>query len=259
MVKFDIKPEDILHCRILRKILGRKHSVDNQDKIIECKEVIEESGGRFIVHSVEELFWVAMMVNEKGYNFIGKTVELADDLDLRGYKWVPIGHSLQNVFSGIFDGRGKCIRGVKVETDQRYAGFFGVVMGMDKLQTAEVRDLYLSNIQIEGVSLKTYAGGLIGYAMEGVLVEKCLVAGLVESKYCAGGIVGYAEDCVSVRRCLMQGKVIGKELWGTLVCCLTENSTLVDSRSEVTDLYDRPEECLVGEHDDSSLISGCCA
>lgn len=217
------------------------------------REMAEESGGKYIVHCAENLFWLAMRVNERGDNFLGKTIQLRADIDLSGRRWVPIGKDLQTAFCGIFDGCGHCISGLTMTGDFSYAGFFGVIMGANKVITAEVYNLRLSGVRIEGRGSKTYAGGVTGYALEGVRIEKCMVGGSVVGCSCCGGIVGYAEDSVSVRRCYMRGKVGGDEVVGALVGKLLVNSTLINCGNAVNDLYGRPEVSDIGYCDETSL------
>lgn len=213
----------------------------------------EESGGRYVVRCAENLFWLAMMVNEQGNTFAGKTILLSADIDLCGCPWIPIGKNLNTPFCGIFDGCGHCVSGIHTVSEEPYLGFFGVVMGMNKVMMVEISNLRLSEIRIESRGTKAYVGGVAGYALEGVRIEKCMVGGSMVSTYCCGGIVGYAEDCVSVRRCAVRGKVVGNEVMGALVGKLLVNSTLINCCNAVTDLYGCPQGQDVGVCDETSL------
>lgn len=226
-------------------------------KLLVCREIQESSGGSYIVRSVEELMWVAMMVNEQKFSFAGETIVLAADLNLKGYDWIPIGCSRTTPFQGIFDGGGKYITGLRVRGDGDCVGFFGAVAGVQKLWRAEVRNMRLSEIRIQGMGEHTYAGGLIGCAQDGVLVEKCVVGGVVESHYGAGGLIGRAEDGVAIRSSSVRGQIVGEVLSGSLVGSLMEHSTLFNCRSVVTDHGGQHLGVLVGEMDENSLIREC--
>lgn len=217
------------------------------------QEMADEGNGRYVVRCAANLFWLAMMVNEQGEHFPGKTIQLGADIDLEGCPWLPIGKDLKTAFSGIFDGCGHTIGGINVLSSAPYAGFFGVIMGVDKVFTAEIYNLRLSGIRIAGREGNIYAGGVAGYALDGVRIEKCVVGGRIEGERCCGGIVGCAEDCVTVRQCRMRGKVGGKEVAGALVGRLTVNSTLINCNNTATDLWGRAEARYVGFCDDTSL------
>lgn len=242
-----------------RKWLGLYSAREQeQERRSICPEMIEEmkeeASGKYYVRNAGHLFWLAGMVNEKGHNFQCKTIVLAEDIDVRDYWWEPIGRSVKNAFCGVFDGNGHSIRGIRVDSDSAYAGFFGVVTGVNKLVIAEVYHLCLEDVRIKGRGEWTCAGGLIGYAQEGVRVEKCFVAGSIESVYCAGGIVGCAEDCVSVRNSECRGKVKGNDITGAWVGRLVTNSTILNCRNYMNDLSGRPEERPVGATDLTSLV-----
>ena len=74
-----------------------------------------------------------------GEKFEGKTVKLTSDIDLAGHAWTPIGNgsrlvsvALGNQFKGTFDGNGKTISNLNINTTQGtdYAvGLFGIVNG----------------------------------------------------------------------------------------------------------------------------------
>lgn len=228
---------------------------DNVQRAMLYQEIVEEPDGKFLVRCASNMYWLAMMVNEQQYNFAGKTIRLVEDIDLGGAPWVPIGKDMRTAFCGVFDGCGKCITGMQIYGDLKYAGLFGVVTGVDKLLTAEIYNVRLSEINIKTTNEHAYAGGVVGYAQEGVRIEKCSVGGMVESTYCAGGIIGGTEDCVTVRRCHIRGKVAGGEITGALVGKLATNSTLINCGNAALDLYGRPEERMVGYCDETSLVS----
>ena len=219
-----------------------------------CHEVKEDTNGNYTVRSVEDMYWLAKMVNDYGYNFVGKTIRLGADIDFKGLPWVPVGTTVRKAFSGIFDGCGYCISGIRVEGEVRYAGLFGVISGVNKLLTAEVYNLRLSSFSVKSTHLSAFVGGVAGYTNEGVRIEKCLVAGVFEGKCYTGGIVGVMEDCASVRRCAIRGKVDGGQEAGAIAGRMQINSTVINCRNDATDLYGRSVSRLVGEWDETSLI-----
>ena len=60
--------------------------------------------------------WFAKKINES----TGATLKaiLIKDVDLGDQLWIPIGDKLRSEFKGEFDGNGKTISRLKIETDQ---------------------------------------------------------------------------------------------------------------------------------------------
>ena len=83
-------------------------------------------------------------------SFEGKTVKLADSIDLNDLAWTPIGAS-GTAFKGTFDGGNFTIYNLNVNAAKR-AGLFGYVIGK------------LNNVKIEGATIRgtDYAGALLG-------------------------------------------------------------------------------------------------
>ena len=63
-----------------------------------------------IIKNEAQLRELALLINEGLNDFNGKTVTLADNIDLKGNEWKSIGNRLQ--FQGVFDGNGKIIKGL---------------------------------------------------------------------------------------------------------------------------------------------------
>ena len=100
------------------------------------------------IASAEELAYFAQQVNSNksisygGGNSINPTEKdqaggfmsyyfaLAADIDLSGHYWTPIGKDSKHLFKGNFDGKGHCVKGLKVRQENTknndvYAGLFG--------------------------------------------------------------------------------------------------------------------------------------
>ena len=90
--------------------------------------------GTYTISNDADLFGFANIVNgtrdasSTPYNFKGATVKLANDIDLGGQTWTPVG-TLSVQFAGTFDGQNKTIKnfvmGSLMDTDgYQYCGFF---------------------------------------------------------------------------------------------------------------------------------------
>ena len=103
----------------------------------------DESRTEFTISTPEQLAGLAYLVNTY-HQFRGKTVTLANDIDLAEHLWVPIGRNSRNaqsvaIFGGTFDGGGHVIRNLNISMKAySYAqgsttclvGFFGYSSGV---------------------------------------------------------------------------------------------------------------------------------
>ena len=108
---------------------------------------------------------------------------LAEDIDLTGFNWTPIGDN-NNKYTGTFDGGDHTITGLTVTTSDRYAGLFSYLSGT-------VKDVTLKDVKIESNNNGSNAGGVAGWSFGGK-IENCSVSGSVSGMNgFAGGVVGY--------------------------------------------------------------------
>ena len=160
--------------------------------------------------TADELVGFSLLVNGSTgtrVDFEGWTLTLANDINLDGIAWTPIGQS--NAFSGTFDGKGHTIEDMSANVTSGYAGLFGNVRGMVK------------NVQVTGsvtASGKVMAvGGIVGYSAGGT-VQNCLSkVNILASQvnYPVGGVVGDSSNNPSdntsstVNLCWNEGTVTG--------------------------------------------------
>lgn len=171
------------------------------------------------ISTAEDLIWFAQLVNGTNETanqntsanaillndiIINKNVlndeGLLNDGDFT--QWIPIG-SYEHQYAGIFDGNGKTVKGIYIETDQFNQGLIGFNKGTVKNVT--VSDSYICS---EGGNI----GAVVGY--NNGIVENCKnysTTHAYENDYYAeglGGVVGTLSDGV-VQRCVNYGKVMG--------------------------------------------------
>ena len=90
--------------------------------------------------------------------FLGKYFKLANDIDMDGYRFEPIGHDWQHIFAGNFDGNNHTITNLMVSTEAGYAGLFG------RCDTLSV----ISNMVLASPTVETngnYAGALAAWSL----------------------------------------------------------------------------------------------
>lgn len=214
--------------------------VKNEHGTYDVKEgpegYVEDESGNVTISTAEGLFYFAKKVNA-GNNFAGKTVTLANNIDLNNEKWTPIGiyDNSATHFKGTFDGQNHAVTGLKVEENNKYgAGFFG-----------EVFTGTIKNLTVKGsisTSNSNYVGGIVGHGYAtitnctfkgsvgstnntmqvggiagsgGFTVTNCSVYADVTAECWAGGIVGNCQDGGAYTNCYVEGVVSAESTyWG---------------------------------------------
>ena len=211
----------------------------NEDGTYGVKEgadgYVEDENGNVTISTAEGLFYFAKKANA-GNNFAGKTVKLANDIDLNNEKWTPIGsfNDATTQFKGTFDGQNHAVTGLKVEESRKNGvGFFG------KVYTGTIK-----NLTVEGsvsTSNCNYVGGIVGHGYAtitnctfkgsvgskdtmqvggiagsgGFTVTNCSVYADVTAECWAGGIVGNCQDGGAYTNCYVDGVISAERTyWG---------------------------------------------
>lgn len=226
----------------------------------------------YLIGTGAELAWFAGQVNSGKVTLCAK---LTADIDLNGHPWAPIGSfgSSKN-YRGTFDGCNSTVHGLQV-SDKSYAGLFGVIgasgvvarlivagtisitsvsgNGVDDVGAGGIAGYCKgtifqcsSSVDISntGTNYSAVAGGIVGRAAEGTIVDSCNNYGTVGSRKninYAGGIVGVASENAVIRYCTNEGAVNGVQGVGGIVGLLTdyaqvrlcENSGTVQGDSRV--------------------------
>ena len=143
------------------------------------------------ISTADELFWFASLVNgtlEGVEQNTAACAVLTADINLSGQTWTPIGTSTRNYFKGTFDGDGRTISNLTIDTEASYVGLFGATSG------AVIKNVTLDKPQVQNSAGGTSnTGALVGYMVGNGTVEYCAVTnGSVSSdgQY-VGGLIGY--------------------------------------------------------------------
>lgn len=122
-------------------------------------------------------------------------VVLENDIDMSGTGWVPVGSGMQaGGYSGDFNGGGKSICGLEVNTEGD-AGFFGGLAS-----GAKVHDLRFCGSTVRGGN-RAFAGIVAGESLG--VIEDCIVRDSEVSGNYAGAIAG--NNSVQINRCTVAG------------------------------------------------------
>lgn len=153
----------------------------------------------YLISNAEELAGLAKLVNE-GINFTGKSIRLTANINLNSKEWTPIGGkveyeavnaagdiyykatNLENSFSGLFDGGGHTIYGLRMtntDADNRFVGFF------KSLNHAMISNLMFENALVESDETETFLSIVCGYSASTTFVN-VIVSGRVRGEECSG-------------------------------------------------------------------------
>ncbi|MEA4954375.1 MAG: S-layer homology domain-containing protein [Pseudoflavonifractor sp.] len=145
-------------------------------------------------------FWSA-----SGTSYLGYTVLLANDVNVSGFSWTPVG-GVATKFVGTFDGQGHSITGLTVDTDD-YAGLFGYA------QNSKIKNLCISgSVRTSNNNLDfNSAGALAGGAGDSTIVNCSSHADVTvtnsDGHACAGGLVGKIFASTAIQNCFSTGSI----------------------------------------------------
>lgn len=123
---------------------------------------------------------------------LNKNVILEKDIDLTGVEWTPVGSDMNTGYAGEFNGNGKFIYNLTINSTESNVGFFGGLAA-----GGTVHDVKFANAQVTATSEGAYAGVIAGASMG--KIESCNVRSSTISGIYAGAIVG--NNSVQVNGC----------------------------------------------------------
>ena len=170
-----------------------------------------DSATEFTIADAGDLAQFAVMVNG-GKDFSGKTVKLTDDIDLGSQEWTPIGTGAMsqntpnspNAFQGVFDGNGKTINGLKIQsTNLMFVGLFGYFSG-------DVKNLHVAGDITASHSTSLTAGGISG-----------VNTGNIQNCYSSVSVTATISSSSSAQSAVMAGGIAGSHMGGNIQNCYT--------------------------------------
>ncbi len=223
------------------------------------------------IHTKEELLDFANRL-AGGDTFAKQTVYLNADFDMANAVW-PLAGKNNVTFSGMIDGQGHTVSGLKSESESNYQGLFGsclMPVGDDSF-TVGIKNLTVKASSISGTS---QIGGLFGrIGSDTGTAGKVLFANLnleiavsASGAYC-GGIAGDSRaDEMTVAGCIIRGTVSGTMCVGGLIGWeldkkLTVGNTVMSANVKATNInaggfFGHVRERAGGQGSDT-LITNC--
>ena len=224
------------------------------------------------IGSGAELAWLANAVNNasSGTKFY---VVLTDDIDLGNQPWTPIGKD-SHEFSGVFDGKGHVVEGLKV-SNVADAGLFGVAKGA-AIKNLVVRGSVTGTGNAAGILAKAKneactiencgneaavsgtdnAAGILArnnYYNSGTAIVGCYNTGgitVTKSGGYAGGIAGSGSGDVAVTDCYNVGKINGSYAGGI------RGQSAVTSASAIKNCYNSGNVVGANETKTGAIVPG---
>lgn len=193
-----------------------------------------ESDTEYTIHNAQELAGMARLICDGndmgGTDFAGKTIVLADDIDLTNADgtdgkrlWRTVGNPM-DTFRGTFDGNGHTISNMYVSF---FTPVYGHVTGSHGGLFGVTKGATIKNLTITGLFATTSGdtGAFVGNAIDTV-VENCTANVTMQSVRETGGIVGKAEGVTTIRNCKMEGSMAGTYEIGGIVGSIAKNESL---------------------------------
>ena len=214
-----------------------------------------ENGAYFVTNVTGLIAWADHV--RAGHWDTNCTLEEEANIDLKDTgNWEPIG-TVQTPYTGTFNGNGKTITGLTIDSSSRYVGMFGYLKG-------EVTKLTLASVSITSSwSDKTYAavGAVAGYITSSSTINGCSVSGSITingANSNAGGLAG--QNYGSISNCWVNGLTIkGPSSNGRLGGVVGSNSkTIEDCHVENLIITDGANAGgVVGYNTSTSTLTGC--
>lgn len=217
-----------------------------------------EDGAYFVTNATGLIAWADHV--RAGHWDTNCTLEEEANIDLKDTgNWEPIG-TVQTPYTGTFNGNGKTITGLTIDSSSRYVGMFGYLKG-------EVTKLTLASVSITSSwSDKTYAavGAVAGYITSSSTINGCSVSGSITSEGAnsnAGGLVG--QNYGTISNCQVKDLTIkgpkGPSSNGRLGGVVGSNSkTIEDCHVENLIITDGANAGgVVGYNTSTSTLTGC--
>lgn len=180
--------------------------VNGGKKIVEGNQI--DPSKIVIIKTADDLFAFATDINDNGNSYSGKTVILANDIDLENRVWTPIGQTgiTKAQFKGTFDGQNYTIKNLTIDssaqTGKHYSsGLFGWAESGATIQNVKIDEANVKgNHNVAVIVGYMYSGKIINCHVSNATV----VCNHANDDACgdkAGTIAGYTADETKLSGC----------------------------------------------------------
>lgn len=182
-----------------------------------------DDNGTYYVYTAEGLNAWTKAASASPYN---ASCTLENNIELTGENnWMPVCQSRDNPYTGTFDGNGKSIIGLKINsTNESPVGFISRLG-----EGGAVKNLKVEGADMSSTSSPANIGAVAG-RNEGTISNCHVINTTISGKYQAGGVVGYnsheisychvSDDCsVKVESNVYLGGIAGNNASGAITAC----------------------------------------
>ena len=136
-----------------------------------------------------------------------------------GAGWLPIGTDRVAAFTGVFDGAGHKISGLKIN----HSGEAVIYIGLFGYSNGTIKNLVLTDSEITATANTATldVGGIVGYNYRNGLVIRCSFSGTINAQDHAGGLVGC--NWGAIEECYNTGHIISQDYAGGITGVNYEN------------------------------------
>ncbi len=201
--------------------------------------------GAYALSNVNGMLWFAKQVNSKGNTFVGQTLKLTADLDLKNQDWEPIGQTKATEFKGVFDGQKHTIYNLHIDSEAETGGEYSSGL-FGWIESHDSEGITIKNLNIVGATVKGHhnvaaiAGYLIGTIENCHVTDAEIVCTHANDNACgdkAGVIAGIAaETNALITGCSAKnstvkagrdaGQIVGACIVGKVENCSADNVTV---------------------------------
>ena len=174
------------------------------------------SGSKYAPYLIENKEQLALVEDDLAACYrLTADIELEEADFERGalFEYIGFGRGAADGFTGVFDGNGYTIRGLRSDKVMQYVGLFGKLSGT-------VKNVILEDCELRSTMYDVYVGGIAAW-VDGGTIENCSVSGNISgwsastdsknAKNSTGGIAGYAREAV-IKGCASTAEVSSKAM-----------------------------------------------
>ena len=199
--------------------------------------VYDEATKTWTITCRDELLYVAQQVNTGANSFLGQTVKVVNDIDLKNIPWTPIGSSTTVTFRGMFEGAAvtksateyPTISNLKIENGS-CSGFFGLMCNGGKVRNINFNNVTISGERQLGTVVGQVYGNLEQPTIENVTVDNAVITAVpvldgavYDNGDKVGGIAGLIGQNAYIKGCTVKNSTFtGYRDMGGIVGC-TQN------------------------------------
>ena len=196
---------------------------------------IEDSEGNVYITTPEGLAWISVksngLHNQSKDDYTNKIIHIKEDIDLSGYRWLPIACNIATYtevdFQGIFDGENHTISNMYITEDKtERCGLFAFVRG-GEIKNVTIKNGVVNNFYYS-IPEQSASGGLVGQLIGGK-INNCHTSLVVKGLQAIGGLCGYSTG--TIINSLSSGDLFGRAMCGGLLGHAAPGSKIINCYS----------------------------